>query len=310
MIQCNSCMVWQHAGCVWNGLQVHFCEQCRPDLRPSPPMKLPSQNSKSKGGMSYPPPLHTESTTNNLTATNQRFTHPTQVVPTIQGRHRRTSSGSGDRGVGGLLDTFENPRISPYPSPYSSRYLYPIPYRSYSSPSTHTLLAHDPLPTLPSQNLPVPLGIEQDGSVSLPVYGTSSLGFQLGDIGELGVQPDFSGSPADGGRSSGDTFVPFVPGISFTASSLNYSNVMNTTMEGISGSRRKGDANFLCSIPGCGSTFIRRSNLKTHMRSHNKGKPFQCKWPGCGKGFARANDCKRHEYLHFIGKLGKSFYSL
>ncbi|KAF7964780.1 hypothetical protein HWV62_3006 [Athelia sp. TMB] len=62
--------------------------------------------------------------------------------------------------------------------------------------------------------------------------------------------------------------------------------------------RRKQDANFMCPVPGCGSTFTRSFNLKGHMRSHNEEKPFQCKWPGCGKGFARQHDCKRHEQLH------------
>ena len=62
--------------------------------------------------------------------------------------------------------------------------------------------------------------------------------------------------------------------------------------------RRKQEANFVCPVPGCGSTFTRSFNLKGHMRSHNEEKPFQCKWPGCGKGFARQHDCKRHEQLH------------
>jgi uncharacterized Zn-finger protein len=84
---------------------------------------------------------------------------------------------------------------------------------------------------------------------------------------------------------------------------------------GASHRRRKQDANFVCPVPGCGSTFTRSFNLKGnlrsyrshhgtyvtfqgHMRSHNEERPFQCKWPGCGKGFARQHDCKRHEQLH------------
>ncbi|KAF7336934.1 Calcineurin responsive transcriptional factor [Mycena venus] len=57
-------------------------------------------------------------------------------------------------------------------------------------------------------------------------------------------------------------------------------------------------ANFICPIPGCGSTFTRSFNLKGHIRSHNGEKPFTCEWPECGKGFARQHDCKRHEQLH------------
>jgi hypothetical protein len=62
--------------------------------------------------------------------------------------------------------------------------------------------------------------------------------------------------------------------------------------------RRKQDANFACSVPGCGSTFTRGFNLKGHLRSHFEEKPYKCHWPGCGKGFARQHDCKRHEQLH------------
>lgn len=75
-------------------------------------------------------------------------------------------------------------------------------------------------------------------------------------------------------------------------------NVTTGRTANASHKRRKQDANFVCPVPGCGSTFTRSFNLKGHLRSHNEEKPFQCKWPGCGKGFARQHDCKRHEQLH------------
>ena len=62
--------------------------------------------------------------------------------------------------------------------------------------------------------------------------------------------------------------------------------------------RRKQDANFACTVPGCNSTFTRGFNLKGHLRSHYEQKPYKCHWPGCDKGFARQHDCKRHEQLH------------
>ncbi|KAH6913520.1 hypothetical protein BKA70DRAFT_1096319 [Coprinopsis sp. MPI-PUGE-AT-0042] len=62
--------------------------------------------------------------------------------------------------------------------------------------------------------------------------------------------------------------------------------------------RRKQIPGFVCPFPGCGSTFTRSFNLKSHMRSHNEEKPFVCHWPGCGKDFMREHDCKRHEQLH------------
>ncbi|PCH43793.1 hypothetical protein WOLCODRAFT_75845, partial [Wolfiporia cocos MD-104 SS10] len=53
-----------------------------------------------------------------------------------------------------------------------------------------------------------------------------------------------------------------------------------------------------CPVPGCGSTFTRRFNLRGHLRSHTAERPFVCEWPGCNKGFARQHDCKRHQALH------------
>ncbi|KAI6122213.1 hypothetical protein EDD16DRAFT_795336 [Pisolithus croceorrhizus] len=83
------------------------------------------------------------------------------------------------------------------------------------------------------------------------------------------------------------------------AISVTKPTVTSERTAGASHRRRKQEANFMCPVPGCGSTFTRSFNLKGHMRSHNEERPFQCKWPGCGKGFARQHDCKRHEQLHF-----------
>lgn len=65
-----------------------------------------------------------------------------------------------------------------------------------------------------------------------------------------------------------------------------------------SASRRRNEAHFVCPVPGCGSTFTRRFNLRGHLRSHTEERPYVCEWPGCGKGFARQHDCKRHQTLH------------
>ena len=85
---------------------------------------------------------------------------------------------------------------------------------------------------------------------------------------------------------------------------------------GTSDHRKMRNANFLCPVPGCGSSFTRSFDLKGafsiqhigwqrvpitlagHMRAHNEERGFQCKWPGCGKHFAQEQDYKRHEQLH------------
>lgn len=56
--------------------------------------------------------------------------------------------------------------------------------------------------------------------------------------------------------------------------------------------------NFACTVPGCGTTFMQKFNLKEHLHSHFDQKPYKCHWPGCRKGYARECDCKQHEQLH------------
>ncbi|KAJ7287830.1 hypothetical protein C8J57DRAFT_1285028 [Mycena rebaudengoi] len=65
-----------------------------------------------------------------------------------------------------------------------------------------------------------------------------------------------------------------------------------------SASRRRNEAHFVCPVPGCGSTFTRRFNLRGHLRSHTEERPYICDWPNCKRGFARQHDCKRHQALH------------
>ncbi|KAF9653809.1 hypothetical protein BDM02DRAFT_3152788 [Thelephora ganbajun] len=75
--------------------------------------------------------------------------------------------------------------------------------------------------------------------------------------------------------------------------------VTTSATQAASASRRRNEAHFMCPVPGCGSTFTRRFNLRGHLRSHTEERPFVCEWPGCGKGFARQHDCKRHQNLHY-----------
>ncbi|TKR89716.1 hypothetical protein L596_013777 [Steinernema carpocapsae] len=53
---------------------------------------------------------------------------------------------------------------------------------------------------------------------------------------------------------------------------------------------------YVCEVPGCGVSYARRENLKTHKISIHEGeKPFLCSRIGCGRGFTNRSDMLKHE---------------
>ncbi|KAM4066966.1 hypothetical protein HRG_000976 [Hirsutella rhossiliensis] len=56
------------------------------------------------------------------------------------------------------------------------------------------------------------------------------------------------------------------------------------------------EANFQCSVQGCGKFFSRSYNFKSHMETHDEQReyPFPCLVGGCAKKFVRKTDLQRH----------------
>ncbi|KAI8337375.1 hypothetical protein EDC96DRAFT_416766, partial [Choanephora cucurbitarum] len=48
----------------------------------------------------------------------------------------------------------------------------------------------------------------------------------------------------------------------------------------------------------CSKSFTRPSQLQTHIYSHTAEKPFQCTSPGCSKKFSVASNLRRHLKVH------------
>ena len=200
------------------------------------------RQSRSESGISFPPSAHSEFINRNLETGGHHFLHPPETLPSItRGHQRRSSSGSRDRGIGGLQHSAPgSARISPYPSPRTS-----------------PLLTYDSLPFIPTpQSITVSSGMGRGRPVSMPAYGASSYGIPPGGIGELGAGGNLSDTLGDKPTQ----------GINSTSAIVSKPNVTTTATAEASERRRKTDANFACPVPGCGSTFTRHFNLKGELR--------------------------------------------
>lgn len=51
-----------------------------------------------------------------------------------------------------------------------------------------------------------------------------------------------------------------------------------------------------CLFEGCGKTFGRRENIRSHVQTHLGDRQYRCN--GCGKCFVRQHDLKRHSKIH------------
>lgn len=129
-----------------------------------------------------------------------------------------------------------------------------------------------------------------------------------------GHEPGSNPGGAGANHYPSSTGVPRLPPIL----QVEKQQVTTSATQLASASRRRNEAHFVCPVPGCGSTFTRRFNLRGniavsrscfiifncllagHLRSHTEERPYVCEWPGCKKGFARQHDCKYVNFMIFL----------
>lgn len=184
------------------------------------------------------------------------------------------------------------PRDSPYEQPYTQ-------------PSSSTSI-------LPQPTLPMPPQPQSPKLDSFFVPTTPEIFNQAQQQSDPSSStPTAESSVTQGGAGANhypsSSGVPRLPPIL----QVEKQQVTTSATQLASASRRRNEAHFVCPVPGCGSTFTRRFNLrgpfifihysliipynipsKGHLRSHTEERPYVCEWPGCKKGFARQHDCK------------------
>ncbi|KAF8628889.1 hypothetical protein AX15_003675 [Amanita polypyramis BW_CC] len=182
---------------------------------------------------------------------------------------------------------------SPIPQgiPTSGPATHPNGPREYSYPSSSN-----------APHFPPPPG--SDLSTALPLHDPHSIPKQDMFVPQNAVSAAPSPTSSDPNShqqgGAGANHYPLSGGVPRLPPILQVERLQVTTSatQMASASRRRNEAHFVCPVPGCGSTFTRRFNLRGHLRSHTEERPYVCSWPGCKKGFARQHDCKRHQALH------------
>jgi len=170
---------------------------------------------------------------------------------------------------------------------------------SHSHPNPHYDSMQNPprFPPVHSQSLPSSQSLVRDGRASPPrqLMPPPALYTHPSQIQDSPPSPEARNSSSLHSQFSAMPSMPRLPPIL----QVEKQQVTTSATQAASASRRRNEAHFMCPVPGCGSTFTRRFNLRGHLRSHTEERPFVCEWPGCGKGFARQHDCKRHQNLHY-----------
>ncbi|TCD71586.1 hypothetical protein EIP91_007333 [Steccherinum ochraceum] len=250
-----------------------------------PPQRFDSYTLPSRGwplqdqhpaSTSYMPPNHA-----GLGATRE-YRHPTledesqyyTTPPHLMQMHASSSSTSQqDR-----YDSYN--RTHPQPPPESI----PPNQNSYPMPPQPGSWSSSPVQLPPASALPVPSSIRtspretfraistaesQRAPNAALLYAQSQALPSSSSLALLSTQQVRSAS-GNASPTYASSSVPRLPPIL----QVEKQQVTTSATQAASASRRRNEANFICPVPGCGSTFTRRFNLRGHLRSHTEERPF------------------------------------
>jgi len=217
----------------------------------------------------YPPSRHVDFLAQQR---GTQFLHPTDAQPFSRGHHRRTSSGSRERGIMGG-PTWGTQRASPYPASPSS------------SPARHA----EPLPDTGLGSGQSPLMNSMGRGEVGGGYGSGySSGGSRGATPAVVARPNVTTTAtADASmkrRINDAKFQCPVPGCGSTFT-------RHFNLKGHLRSHND-EKPFQCKWPGCGKGFARQHDCKRHEQLHSNHRPFIC--DGCRKPFARLDALNRH----------------
>ncbi|TKX25482.1 zinc-finger double domain-containing protein 1 [Elsinoe australis] len=82
------------------------------------------------------------------------------------------------------------------------------------------------------------------------------------------------------------------------AKSTDDSTAQKTVQRTVSSPTRVTKKKYHCSSGGCTKSFMQKTHLDIHLRSHTGIKPFHCKHPFCGQSFSQLGNLKTHERRH------------
>lgn len=184
------------------------------------------------------------------------------------------------------------------PSSFSSRGSFGITQEQLASkPRLGEPLSYSPVPD--GSQYPAPRALAPSSHPNKAHFGSNGPSYLAGDM----QPPSQSQSPMptslqphtpDHLQSMAPQLVPSSP--MPDASPRTWTGVKRAKRRPTRKHTTKEEANFQCTVKGCGKFFSRSYNFKSHMETHDEKReyPFPCHVPNCTKKFVRKTDLQRH----------------